>query len=124
VDDQTSVSGPRLMGRAQSGDREAFHELFKDIGPFITRSLQRRLLDVNEVEDICQEVMVAVYKSRHTYQPDRPFEPWLMAIIRNGPFCRLIPSSGAAKRGRRGGPPAAAGLCDNAFKLGCRPFLK
>jgi len=24
-----------------------------------------------------------VYKSRHTYQPDRPFEPWLFAVIRN-----------------------------------------
>jgi RNA polymerase sigma-70 factor (ECF subfamily) len=71
------------MARAQSGDREAFYELFKDIGPFIIRSLQRRLLDVSEVEDICQEVMVAVYKSRHTYQPDRPFELWLLAIIRN-----------------------------------------
>jgi RNA polymerase sigma-70 factor (ECF subfamily) len=27
--------------------------------------------------------MVAVYKSRHTYQPNRPFEPWLFATIRN-----------------------------------------
>jgi RNA polymerase sigma factor (sigma-70 family) len=27
--------------------------------------------------------MVAVYNSRHTYQPNRPFEPWLFAIIRN-----------------------------------------
>jgi len=26
--------------------------------------------------------MIAVYKSRHTYQPDRPFEPWLFAIVR------------------------------------------
>jgi RNA polymerase sigma-70 factor, ECF subfamily len=26
--------------------------------------------------------MIAVYKSRHTYQPERPFEPWLFAIVR------------------------------------------
>jgi RNA polymerase sigma-70 factor, ECF subfamily len=26
--------------------------------------------------------MFAVYKSRHTYQPERPFEPWLFAIVR------------------------------------------
>jgi RNA polymerase sigma-70 factor (ECF subfamily) len=78
-----SVSRLQLMARAQAGDREAFHALFKDIGPFIIRSLQRRLPDSREVEDICQEVMVAVYKSRHTYQPNRPFEPWLFGIIRN-----------------------------------------
>jgi RNA polymerase sigma-70 factor, ECF subfamily len=45
--------------------------------------VQRRLSDISELEDICQEIMVAVYKSRHTYQPYRPFEPWLSAIIRN-----------------------------------------
>jgi RNA polymerase sigma factor (sigma-70 family) len=70
------------MARAQKGDREAFHTLFKDIGPFITRSLRRRL-PAGEAEDICQEILIAVYKSRHTYQSDRPFEPWLFAIIQN-----------------------------------------
>ena len=38
--------------------------------------------DNTEIEDISQEVMIAVYKSRHTYQPERPFEPWLFAIVR------------------------------------------
>src|SRR5690348_5449556 len=70
------------MARAQKGEREAFHTLFKDIGPFITRSLRRRLPS-SEIEDICQEILIAVYKSRHTYEPGRPFEPWLFAIIRN-----------------------------------------
>jgi RNA polymerase sigma factor (sigma-70 family) len=69
------------MARAQSGDRKAFHTLLKDIDSFITRSLRRRLPDIRDTEDICQEVLIAVYKSRHTYQPDRPFEPWLFAIV-------------------------------------------
>jgi len=70
------------MGRAQGGDREAFHILFKDVGLLIGRFLRRRLSDNSEIEDICQEAMMAVYKSRHTYQPERPFEPWLFAIVR------------------------------------------
>ena len=70
------------MERAQGGDREAFHSLFKDVGPLITRFLRRRVSDNTEIEDISQEVMIAVYKSRHTYQPERPFEPWLFAIVR------------------------------------------
>ena len=70
------------MERAQSGDREAFHSLFEDIGPLIARALRRRIADNTELEDICQEAMIAVYKSRHTYHPERPFEPWLFAIVR------------------------------------------
>jgi hypothetical protein len=40
------------MARAQAGDREAFHALLKDIGPFIIRSLQRQMPDSSEVEDM------------------------------------------------------------------------
>lgn len=82
LDDGKNVSRAQLMARAQGGDREAFHTLFKDIGPLITRFLRRRLSDNSEIEDVCQEAMIAVYKSRHTYQPERPFEPWLFAIAR------------------------------------------
>lgn len=70
------------MERAQGGDRQAFHSLFEDIGPLIERFLRRRIADHTEIKDICQEAMIAVYKSRHTYQPERPFEPWLFAIVR------------------------------------------
>lgn len=70
------------MAQAQGGDREAFHLLFRDVGPFITRFLRRRMSDTSQIEDVCQEAMIAVYKSRHTYEPARPFEPWLFAIVR------------------------------------------
>jgi len=76
----------QLMERARSGDREAFHALFKEIGPLITRFLQRRMADRSEREDVCQEVLIAVYRSRHTYDPGRPFEPWLFAIVRKVSF--------------------------------------
>jgi RNA polymerase sigma-70 factor (ECF subfamily) len=70
------------MERARSGDREAFHVLFEEMGPLITRFLHRHLIDRVELEDVCQEVLIAVYKSRHTYDAERPFEPWLFAILR------------------------------------------
>jgi RNA polymerase sigma-70 factor (ECF subfamily) len=70
------------MERARNGDREAFHALFREIGPLITRFVRRRMHDQSEVEDVCQEALIAVYKSRHTYQSARPFEPWLFAIVR------------------------------------------
>jgi RNA polymerase sigma factor (sigma-70 family) len=79
---EKSVTRAQLMARAQDGDREAFHILFNDVGPLVTRFLRRRLSDLNQIEDVCQEAMIAVYKSRHTYEPERPFEPWLFAIVR------------------------------------------
>jgi DNA-directed RNA polymerase specialized sigma24 family protein len=62
------------MALAQNGNREAFHTLFKDIGPFMTRSLQRRL-PAREVEDICQEILIAMCKSRHTISPTGHLSP-------------------------------------------------
>jgi RNA polymerase sigma-70 factor (ECF subfamily) len=83
LDKQKSVTRAQLMERAQTGDREAFHILFREAGPLVTRFLRRHLPDREEIEDVCQEALLAVYKSRHTYQPGRPFEPWLFAIVRN-----------------------------------------
>jgi len=71
-----------LMRLAQAGDREAFREFVNDVGPAITRFLRRRITDPGEVEDTCQETLLAIYQSRHTYQPGRPVEPWLFAIAR------------------------------------------
>jgi RNA polymerase sigma factor (sigma-70 family) len=70
------------MELAQKGNRQAFHALCQEIPPLITRSLRRRFPHNTEIEDICQEILFAVYKSRHTYQPAHPFEPWLFAIVR------------------------------------------
>jgi RNA polymerase sigma-70 factor (ECF subfamily) len=72
-----------LMERAQDGDKEALALLFGELGPLITRFVRRRLRDQAEADDICQEALLAIFKSRHTYQPARPFEPWLYAIVRN-----------------------------------------
>ncbi|MGH7879557.1 MAG: RNA polymerase sigma factor [Candidatus Binataceae bacterium] len=71
------------MERAQNGDREAFQLLFRDIGPLVTSFVRRRVRDPAEVEDVCQEALMAIYRSRQTFQPTRPFEPWLFAIVRN-----------------------------------------
>jgi RNA polymerase sigma-70 factor (ECF subfamily) len=81
--EEKSRSRQRLMARAQDGDKEAFQILFREIGPLVTGFVRRRVRDQADVEDVCQEALIAVYKSRQTYQSERPFEPWLFAIVRN-----------------------------------------
>ena len=69
-----------LMARAQAGEREAYRRLLEDITPFIRALAARRLHDASEVEDAVQDVLLTVHMIRHTYDPARPFAPWLAAI--------------------------------------------
>jgi RNA polymerase sigma-70 factor (ECF subfamily) len=73
----------QLMEAVQKGDPEACTALFDDIGPSLTYFLRRRVADAYELEDVYQEVFMALFEARHTYEPGRPFEPWLFAIARN-----------------------------------------
>jgi len=84
IDDaEKSRRWTELMRCVQDGDQQAFRTLFDEVGPIITRFVRRRVADQTEAEDVCQEALIAIFKSRHTYQPTRPFEPWLYAILRN-----------------------------------------
>jgi RNA polymerase sigma-70 factor (ECF subfamily) len=71
------------MVRVQQGDREAYRALLDDIGPAIAGFLRRRVADVHEVADVYQDTLIALHRGRHTYEPSRPFEPWMFAIARN-----------------------------------------
>ncbi len=66
---------------AQEGNTLAYNHLLKDIAPFIRNYLIGRLANPDWVDDITQEVLISVHKSLKTYSSDRPFRPWLMAII-------------------------------------------
>jgi RNA polymerase sigma factor (sigma-70 family) len=82
ADNQRSRKWTALMQRAQDGDRAAFCELVNEIGPAIANFLRCRIGDRQELEDVCQETLLAIYQSRHTYDPFRPLEPWIFAIAR------------------------------------------
>jgi len=71
------------MLRVQAGDREAYRALLEDVGGELRALLQRRLSGGLEVEDVLQEVLLTLHRARHTYDPRKPFNPWLHAIARN-----------------------------------------
>src|SRR5262249_16244408 len=72
----------RLMERLQRGDGDACRLLLDDIGPGVMRFLRGRVA-ADEIEDVYQEIFMALFQARHTYEPGRPLEPWLFAIARN-----------------------------------------
>lgn len=70
------------MAAAQDGDRKAYETLLRAILPYI-RSVVRSLHSRPErAEEVTQEVLLTVHRVRHTYDPARPFRPWLAAIAR------------------------------------------
>lgn len=70
-----------LAVKAQSGDQRAYSALLKDIVPYIRAVASGSLANVDWVDDLVQDVLVSVHKSLSTYSEDRPFKPWLSAII-------------------------------------------
>mgnify|MGYP000144352180 FL=1 len=70
-----------LAVNAQKGDKKAYRSLLNEIYPFIKASLIGGLANTDWAEDITQEALISVHKSLNTYSGDRPFKPWLMAIV-------------------------------------------
>jgi RNA polymerase sigma-70 factor (ECF subfamily) len=84
VDDESRRLG-ELMRRAQEGDRRAYGELLRLIAPRLRRLVRQRSRRIQpcDVEDLVQDILLSLHAVRATYDPARPFMPWLTAIARN-----------------------------------------
>jgi RNA polymerase sigma-70 factor (ECF subfamily) len=76
-----------LMRSALNGDTGAYRQLFETLTPYL-RALTRRNgarvgVHQDEIEDIVQEVLLALHLKRHTWDVERPIGPWITAIARN-----------------------------------------
>ena len=69
-----------LMRAAQEGDGTAYAALLGAITPVIRALGRRQGLERGACEDLAQDVLLTIHRVRQTYDPDRPFAPWLMAI--------------------------------------------
>ena len=69
-----------LMVQAQAGNGAAYATLLRECRPLLRRICGKRLRDPAEAEDAVQDALLTVHLIRHTYDPARPFRPWLTAI--------------------------------------------
>ena len=69
-----------LMAHAQSGDQDAYRRLLEEITPYVRSLAFKSHRDPADIEDSVQDVLLTVHAVRHTYDPTRPFGPWLVAI--------------------------------------------
>jgi len=70
------------MQRVQDGDAEAYRALLDDIRPALLHLLRSWAADPDDLQDLIQDALMAFHRARHSYDPSRPFEPWLFAVTR------------------------------------------
>ncbi|OAN49833.1 sigma-70 family RNA polymerase sigma factor [Magnetospirillum moscoviense] len=85
------------MAAAQAGDKAAYGRLLADLVPVVRRLVGRRWHGAADAEDVVQDALLTLHAVRHTYDPTRPFLPWLAAIVE-----RRV-ADGLRKRYRRSG---------------------
>jgi RNA polymerase sigma factor (sigma-70 family) len=74
-----------LMRAAQDGDSRAYERLLTELVPLLCSVVRRQAswLQPADMEDVVQDILLSLHSVRETYDPARPFLPWLLAIARN-----------------------------------------
>jgi RNA polymerase sigma-70 factor (ECF subfamily) len=71
-----------LMKQAQDGDRAAYAILLAELTPYLRGVARRYLRMAEDAEDAVQEILLSLHAARATYDPARPFRPWVVALAR------------------------------------------
>jgi RNA polymerase sigma-70 factor (ECF subfamily) len=75
------------MRAAIAGDGVAYQQLLTELSRslrlLVRRGFSGATVGAGDVEDVVQEVMLAVHLKRHTWDQAKPITPWIVAIARN-----------------------------------------
>ncbi|MDZ4368526.1 MAG: sigma-70 family RNA polymerase sigma factor [Afipia sp.] len=71
----------RLMAMSQRGDRRAYAALLAECCRWLKRYYVRRIAPPY-LDDLVQDTLLSLHRKRESYDPARPFLPWLAAIAR------------------------------------------
>jgi RNA polymerase sigma factor (sigma-70 family) len=71
----------RLMRSSQAGDGAAYRQLLGLAAPLLMRWFRRKVAP-HDLDDLVQDTLLAVHQRRASWDPSRPFLPWLAAIAR------------------------------------------
>jgi RNA polymerase sigma-70 factor (ECF subfamily) len=71
----------RLMIMSQHGDKQAYASLLDACQRWLRGYFARRIAPA-QLDDLVQETLIALHTKRASWDPSRPFLPWLAAIAR------------------------------------------
>lgn len=70
-----------LMTRAQQGDGPAYEQLLGELTPVIEHYIRARFGRPAMLEDLVQECLLGLHRARASYDPRRPFRPWMFTVV-------------------------------------------
>ena len=77
----------KLMRTAIAGDEAAYRKLLAELSQALRGIVRRGFGGVgvawNDVEDVVQDVLLAIHLKRHTWDQEMPLGPWVLAVARN-----------------------------------------
>jgi RNA polymerase sigma-70 factor, ECF subfamily len=96
ADQDWSVRMRSALAGNELAYRDLLAELSRRLRPIVRRGFGGISAGANEIEDVVQDVLLAIHLKRHTWDQSKPIGPWIMAITRNKIIDNL------RRRGRRG----------------------
>jgi RNA polymerase sigma-70 factor, ECF subfamily len=73
----------RWLDAAKTGDESAYHEFLLALAPYLRGFFRKRMQSCpDQVEDLVQEVLLAIHAKKHTYDPQLPVSAWIHAIAK------------------------------------------
>jgi RNA polymerase sigma-70 factor (ECF subfamily) len=98
----------RWMAHAQAGDLADYERLLRELAAVIETYIVVRFGRIDVLEDCVQECLVAIHSARHTWDPRRPFRPWLFTIVRHRTIDQLRARASWTQMLRNAAPPEEA----------------
>ncbi|MCJ2014516.1 sigma-70 family RNA polymerase sigma factor [Methylobacterium sp. J-076] len=78
-----------LMAAAQRGDAASYRALLKACLPVVAGIARAQGVRGEAVDDVVQDTLMTMHAARASYDPARPFLPWLRAITQRRAIDRL-----------------------------------
>lgn len=79
IADEASMAA--MMRRMQAGERAAVSAVLHSCDDWLRRYFRRKIAP-DRLDDLVQETLISLHQKRASYDPSRPFYPWLAAIAR------------------------------------------
>lgn len=69
-----------LLVASQGGDSQSYHQFLVEASELLKPFIRRKVKSVEIIDDVLQDTLLAIHKSRHSYLPERSVLAWMFVI--------------------------------------------